>query len=82
MAFDDPIVIILFGLLLVLLLSAIAYFLTRVVKVAWGKDPRAQASSAQVSSAQVTGDSKFCIKCGAKIPQKADFCAACGNKQS
>ena len=65
MAFDYPIVIILFGLLLVLLLGAIAYFLTRVVKVAWGSKPAASQTSpvpSQTSGSQVAGDLKFCDK--------------------
>ena len=86
MAFDDPIVAILFGVLLIFVLfAALTYFLTKVVKVAWGSKPAVSQSGpilSQASGSQVAGDLKFCIKCGTKIPKSADFCSACGNKQS
>jgi ribosomal protein L40E len=84
MAFNDPIVAVLFGMLLILVFFvALVYFLTKVVKVAWGNNPAAsQVNPTQASGSQVAGDSKFCIKCGTKIPKSADFCSACGNKQS
>ena len=47
--------------------------------------PTSPAPGQQLASPQTAQppiESKFCIKCGAKIPNFAEFCTSCGAKQS
>ncbi|MCA2003980.1 MAG: zinc ribbon domain-containing protein [Candidatus Nitrosotenuis sp.] len=48
-------------------------------------DSLSNSKSMQVSSVQPSNpntDSKFCIKCGVKIPEMAQFCPSCGSPQT
>ena len=87
MAFDDPIVwiIILIPLVLIGFVALIVYVAVKVAKAAWGNKPTTRSASSvpiQSNNSQPNSrDTKFCIKCGTKIPKSAVFCPACGTQQ-
>jgi FMN phosphatase YigB (HAD superfamily) len=45
------------------------------------RDNSSREEGSQPSLAKLSGDAKFCIHCGAKLPSVAVFCSACGQKQ-
>ena len=61
--------------ILALLLAAVRY------RSIVNPTQRVVTSSTTVGGTQMSGDSKFCRKCGTKFASNADFCPACGAKQ-
>ena len=77
-------------LLVALIFQVVAYFSIqdRPPSPGWGQ-PAPQTSSAvlvpqqpAMSQQQTQVESKFCFKCGAKLPRVAVFCTSCGAKQA
>ena len=77
-------------LLVALIFQVVAYFSIqdRPPSPGWGQ-PAPQTSSAvlvpqqpAMSQQQTQVESKFCFKCGAKLPSVAVFCTSCGAKQA
>src|SRR5712691_3655630 len=74
-----------------LIFQVVAYFSIqdRPPSPGWGQPaPQTSASSsvtpqpATLSQQQAPVESRFCFKCGAKLPSFAVFCTSCGAKQS
>ncbi len=78
-------------LLIALIFQVVAYFSIqdRPQSPGWGQpSPQAFAPSPvtpqppTLPQQQPSGESKFCFKCGSKLPIVAVFCTSCGAKQS
>ena len=90
MAFDDPIVwIFILPIIGIFILAAVVFILVKVAKAAWGNGsnypPPYRYYSGPPSppyGSSLDSESKFCIKCGIKLPKTADYCVSCGSKQT
>ncbi|HZW57259.1 MAG TPA: zinc ribbon domain-containing protein [Nitrososphaerales archaeon] len=90
MAIYSPAALVLLFLILFTILFFIIYGLIQLLQRTHSRK-KSQVALSQISSpvpsdpqpsAQfAVQDSKFCIKCGNKIPPAADFCPDCGNRQ-
>ncbi|TMI29660.1 DUF996 domain-containing protein [Candidatus Bathyarchaeota archaeon] len=77
-------------LLVALIFQVVAYFSIqdRPPSPGWGQPAPQTFSSVPVpqqpamSQQQTQVESKFCFKCGAKLPSVAVFCTSCGAKQA
>ena len=77
-------------LLIALIFQVVAYFSIqdRPPSSGWGQSAPQTFSSVPVPQQPATSqqqpqvESKFCFKCGAKLPSVAVFCTSCGAKQS
>ena len=71
-------------LLIALIFQVVAYFSIqdRTPAPSWGPTvPQAPATPPNTIPQQPSPESKFCVKCGAKLPGAAVFCTSCGTKQ-
>ncbi len=77
-------------ILIALIFQVVAYFSIqdRPLTPGWSQPSQQTFAPSQVMpqpgtpSQQPLVDSKFCVKCGAKLPSTAVFCTSCGAKQS
>ena len=73
-------------LLIALIFQVVAYFSIqdRLPVPDWSKSSPQAPTSFPSMTAQPSGpvESKYCFKCGAKLPSAAIFCTSCGSKQS
>jgi predicted amidophosphoribosyltransferase len=52
-----------------------------VAKISWGTKPSSVSAPIQAYGSQISGEGKFCDRCGAQIPKAAGYCSSCGQKQ-
>jgi uncharacterized membrane protein/ribosomal protein L40E len=71
-------------LLVALIFQVVAYFSIqdRPPTPAWGQPAPQTFAASPVTQQQPQVETKFCFKCGAKLPSFAVFCTSCGAKQS
>ncbi len=79
MAFDDPIVWIIF--LFPLLIIGFVYVVVKVAKVAWGSGKTVKTGTVSLGTQNGNLDSKFCRMCGTQLASDSSFCKSCGASQ-
>jgi zinc ribbon protein len=90
MALDNPIIaiallfIVVFALFFVLIygiLNVMEHRNARRNSMPKGTEPIAPPTMSSSQPVAPASGSKFCLKCGTKIPRIAEFCPECGSRQ-